>query len=235
MPASYEPLDGRRRAVNVVFAALVAISIVACVFDVLEIQLMDRIVAGDTITEAEATANDNRQGVMGVIQFAAYVAGAIAFIRWLRAAYRNTDVVAAGTRRYGHGWAIGSWFVPFLNLWRPKQIVNDVWRAGGHDAKGTEPGALLLWWWWAFLLSGWAANIALRSWFSDETPDELRRGTIALAFSDGLDVIGAFLAIHVVRAATDRLDGRAAGLRTPADEPPGEGLEAPERPAGLPA
>jgi hypothetical protein len=235
MPESYEPLDGQRRAVNVVFTALVAISIVACVFDVLEIQLMDRIVAGDTITEAEATANDNRQGATGVIQFAAYVAGAIVFIRWLRAAYRNTDVVAPGKRRYGHGWAIGSWFVPILNLWRPKQIVNDVWWAGGYDRRDAEPGALLVYWWTAFLISGWAGNIAMRGLFDDQTPQDLRDSSVALAISDGIDVFGAILAILVVRAATDRLDGRAARMNEPRPEAPDGGEEAPERPAGLPA
>jgi hypothetical protein len=234
MPESYEPLDGRQQAVEVVFIALVAISIVACVFDILEVQLMDRIVTGDTVTEAEAAANDNRQGIIGVIQFAAYVAGAIVFIRWLRAAYRNSDVIAPGARRYGHGWAIGSWFVPFLNLWRPKQIVNDVWRAGGHDANDTEPGGLLVAWWTAFILSGWAANIALRGVFDDQTPEDLRDSSIALAISDGIDIFGAILAIFVVRAATDRLDGRAAELRSPEPEPLDGGEDAPERPAGLP-
>jgi hypothetical protein len=235
MPESYEPLDGRRQAVNVVFVALVAISIVACVFDILEVRLMDRIIAGDSISDAEATANDNRQAIMGVIQTAAYLAGAIVFIRWLRGAYRNADVVAPGTRRYGHGWAIGSWFVPILNLWRPKQIVNDVWRAGGYDRPDAEPGGLLVAWWTAFILSGWAANIATRGLFDDQTTQDLRDSSIALAVSDGIDIFGAILAILVVRAATDRLDGRAARMREPAPEPFDGGDEAPERPAGLPA
>jgi hypothetical protein len=235
MPEPYEPLDGRRQAVNVVFAALVAISVVACVFDILEVQLMDRIVTGEGITEAEATANDNRQAIMGVIQFAAYIAGATVFIRWLHAAYRNADVVAPGVRRYGHGWAIGSWFVPFLNLWRPKQIVNDVWRAGGYDRPDSEPGGLLVAWWTAFILSGWAANIALRGVFDDQTPQDLRDSSIALAVSDGIDIFGAILAILVVRAATDRLDGRAARMNEPGPEPLDGGEEAPEETAGLPA
>jgi hypothetical protein len=235
MPESYQPLDGRRQAVDVVFAALVAISIVACMFDILEVGLMDRIAGGAPVTEAEATANDNRQGIMGVLQSAAYLAGAIVFIRWLRAAYRNADVVAPGTRRYGHGWAIGSWFVPILNLWRPKQIVNDVWRAGGSDASGSEPGGLLVAWWTAFVLSGWAANIAMRGVFGDQTPEDVRDSSIALAVSDGVDVFGAILAILVVRAATDRLDGRAARMREPRPEPLDGGEEAPEQPAGLPA
>src|SRR5215218_5925384 len=105
MPEGYEPLDARRQAVVVVFAAIAAISVAAAISDILEIRLMDRIVAGETVTSSEADANDGRQAIMGVLQFGAFIAGAIVFIRWLRAAYRNVDVVDRPQRRYGHGWA----------------------------------------------------------------------------------------------------------------------------------
>jgi hypothetical protein len=125
--------------------------------------------------------------------------------------------------------------VPILNLWRPKQIVNDVWWAGGYERADAEPGALLVYWWTAFLISGWAGNIAMRELFDDQTPQDLRDSSVALAISDGIAVFGAILAILVVRAATDRLDGRAARMNEPQPESHGGGEEAPERPAGLPA
>ncbi len=51
------------------------------------------------------------------------------------------DAVAPTERRYGHGWAIGGWFVPILNFWRPMQVVNDVWRAGGWPRSSVLPGS----------------------------------------------------------------------------------------------
>ena len=36
--------------------------------------------------------------------------------------------------RYGTGWAIGAWFIPIFNLFRPKQIANDIDRASAPDA-----------------------------------------------------------------------------------------------------
>ena len=108
-------------------------------------------------------------------QLAALIAGAIAFIRWLHAAYRNVDVVEPSERRYGHGWAIGSWFVPILSLWRPKQIVNDVWRAGSpRIAADASPAALLLVWWLAFVISNFIANGAIRAALDGDTPEQLR-------------------------------------------------------------
>jgi hypothetical protein len=68
------------------------------------------------VGNAELERNDARQQLVGLAQLALWIACAIAFIRWLRAAYRNVDVVAPGLRRHGHGWAIGGWFVPILSL-----------------------------------------------------------------------------------------------------------------------
>jgi hypothetical protein len=235
MPESYVPLDGRRQAVTIVFAGIVLISAVAVVGDLLELRLLDRIVAGETVSDTEATNNDSRQAFIGLLQVAALIAGAIVFIRWLRQAYRNVDVVAPGRRRYGHGWAIGSWFVPILNLWRPKQIVNDVWRAGARDDADAEPGALLAVWWLGFIVSNWVGGIAARIYIQDDTPEELRNGTVAYLISDGIDVVAALLAILVVRAASDRLDDRAGSMPEPGPEAPEGGLDAPERPAGIPA
>jgi hypothetical protein len=235
MPENYEPLDGRRLAVTVVFSLIVVASIAALVSDLLEIKLMDRIIAGEAVTETEAAANDNRQQIMSLLNLAALVAGAIVFIRWLTAAHRNTDVVSPGTRRYTHGWAIGAWFVPFLALWRPKQIVNDVWAAGGRDAVDAKPGLALTLWWPAWILMGVIGWAGYRSGLNEGTPEEFRNGTVALAVSDGLAIISAILAIVVVRQISDRLDARAVERTTPPVEPPEPSFEAPERPAGLPA
>jgi hypothetical protein len=229
MPESYVPLDGRRQAVTIVFTLLVVVSIGAVIADALDLALLDRLIAGEEVSDSQLDADDSRMALAGLLQLVAYIAGAIVFIRWLHRAYRNVDVIARPERRYGHGWAIGAWFVPFLNLWRPKQIVNDVWRAGG-----SEPGALLWFWWAVFLISGWVGNIALRSYLHDDTPEELRTGTVAYLISDALDIAGAILALLVVRAATDRLDARAAAAPPP-PAPTVGGWDAPERPAGVPA
>ena len=54
----------------------------------------------------------------------------MAFIGWLHAGAKQVQRVTPNLLRYAPGWAIGAWFVPFLNLVRPVQIVNDVRRLG---------------------------------------------------------------------------------------------------------
>jgi hypothetical protein len=205
-------MDSRRRAVVVVFCVLIAVDLFAVASSLLELDLLDRVKAGEPVTNAELTGNDDRQTSVGAVQFAMLITGAVVFIRWLRAAYRNVDVVAPGLRRYGHGWAIGAWFVPFLNLWRPKQIVNDLWRAGGSRG---APEPLPWWlnvWWGAWMLAGAAGQVAQRRMVEQDTIDQLRTADLLYIVSDSIDAIVAAIAIFVVLRITDRLDGKGSSL-----------------------
>jgi hypothetical protein len=196
----YEALEGRVLAVKIAFAALAAVTLVAFVFDWFTLSLADQLVAGEMVSDAKLDADDARQGVVGTVQFGVYVVCAVVFIRWLSRAYGNLDAVAPAQRRYSQGWAVGAWFVPVLNLWRPKQTVNDVWRAGG-----TSPSTLLAVWWAGFILSGWTGTLILRS-VNDESPQGYRDSTIAYLISDGLDVPITILAIVAVVKTTQRLE-----------------------------
>ena len=113
--------------------AILLVDLVAVWSSQAEYNLLERIDAGELVTDTEANRNDNRQAVVGVSQFALYVACIVFFIAWFRQAYRNIEALGAASLRHSHGWAIGSWFVPFLNLVRPKQIANDVWRGSDPD------------------------------------------------------------------------------------------------------
>jgi hypothetical protein len=55
-----------------------------------------------------------------------------------------------------------------------------------------------------------------------------------MVISDLFSIIGALLAIVVVRMATDRLDAKAAALPWPPPAPEPD-FTAPERPTGVPA
>jgi len=98
-----------------------------------EVSLLQRASEGGAISDAAAQANDARQLAILVVQLLVTVVGAVFFIRWFSAAYKNLPSLGAENLRYGPGWAVGSWFVPILNFFRPKEIANDIWRASDPD------------------------------------------------------------------------------------------------------
>jgi uncharacterized protein DUF4328 len=157
-----------------------------------------------------------------IVQLVAYLIGAIIFIVWFHRAYGNLAVLGVQRPRHGRGWAIGGWFVPFANIFLPKQLANDVWRAGdpelrpGDPAWQTRPVAPVLHWWWAFwLLSNGAAGLAGNLMADAETLEAFRGAVIADAISQVLGIVSALAAIVVVKRATARQEARARLLAAP--------------------
>jgi Domain of unknown function (DUF4328) len=91
---------------------------------------------------------------LAVCNLLALVAAAIVFIVWLWRVRWNAELFCRARHRHGRGWVIGSWFCPIVNLWFPKQIVDDVIAASDRRTPAqTEhlrgiPGTGLVWAWW---------------------------------------------------------------------------------------
>ena len=142
---------------------------------------------------------------------------AVAFLLWLRRAYGNLPALGVPRLRFGPAWSIGAWFVPILNFFRPKQIVDDVWRGSDPSApRAFEDGwtgrpvpALLHWWWALWLLSSLLG--VLPSLLYGNDPDLIGSAGLILA-DDVLQLAPNVLAILVVRSLTTRQQQRIDGL-----------------------
>jgi hypothetical protein len=106
-----------------------------------------------------ATESANVAGVVASLTFcASYVALAV----WTGRMYHNLFALGVDDLRFSPGWGVGAWFVPFLNLVRPKQIVDDLWRASDPQAAPStwrnRPVSGIVHGWWALLLTGFFAD-----------------------------------------------------------------------------
>ena len=90
---------------------------------------------------------------LGMIAWVCSVGTYVALAVWTGRMYRDLLTLNVAQPRFKPGWGVGGWFVPFVNLVRPKQIVNDLWRLTGpdvdpwgawHDAP--VPGRVHAWW-----------------------------------------------------------------------------------------
>jgi hypothetical protein len=154
-----------------------------------------------------------------IVQLVTYVIGGVIFIVWFHRAYGNLGVLGVDRPRRGRGWAIGAWFIPIANMFIPKQMANDVWRAGdpgfrqGDPDWQARPVAPLLHWWWAFWLSSSMATVIAGNLQSGaETFEAFRPGVVADAASQVLGILGALAAIAVITRATNRQETRARAL-----------------------
>lgn len=175
---------------------------------------------GALVTPSEAKANDTRMMAIGFTQTALFLVTIPVWLIWFRRAYRNLPALGARNLRFTPGWAVGAWFVPFLNLVRPVRITTDIWQASEpamNEAVGTPWGSqpsspLIGFWWAAWIVANYASNIAIRLSFSGDDLDSLAASSLAWVVTDSLNVILDALAIALVWRITSRQERRASKL-----------------------
>jgi hypothetical protein len=171
--------------------------------------LLLRIASGERLLSGVAEANDARHQAIGIVQLVAFIVTAIVWLVWLSRAYSNLGAVGTRKSRFTPGWAVGYWFVPFVNLVRPYQIILDLWlrseRLNVDDSVANLPRpAIISWWWGVYLLSGFAGRMFASLARDAKTLPELINVTIIGVVVDAIGIVAALLAVTVVRGIDER-------------------------------
>ncbi|WP_137993783.1 DUF4328 domain-containing protein [Streptomyces vilmorinianum] len=147
--------------------------------------------------------------------FTLYVATAIVFIVWFHRLRKNAEVWAGDLQSRGQGWAIGGWFIPIANLWIPRGIAADIWRASRlqpYAADGKRELTLLNCWWTFWVAGTVVDRIAARLYDRAETGDALAAAAYWSLVAFALDIVAAVLAILFVRRLTSMQHHKATGM-----------------------
>ncbi|MGW2189795.1 DUF4328 domain-containing protein [Streptomyces sp. NPDC001719] len=230
MPAMPVGAADLRRGLRIALSVLLSVCVVMLLFvfwarveQRSAIQaVIDDGVSGSTVDDA----NSADSFVVGtqLLYFLALVATSALWAVWFRRARLNAELFAPGTHRMGTGWAAGAWFTPVVNLWFPKQIANDIYRASAPAGPQSAPKGLLNTWWclWigSFVINAIAsvtaatASARLRTrgydgstWESDV--DSLKSAANLSAFAALLTAAAGVLAIFVVRQLARLQEQRA--------------------------
>jgi eukaryotic-like serine/threonine-protein kinase len=214
-----------------IVANLVAIPLALEYADKIQTQIDDR-----SLTYQEAVDAEDAYVVSSGVYGLASVVAIVGFLIWWYRAYSNLPAITGQRWRFGRGWAIGAWFIPFFNFVRPKQLGNDIWRGGDPRARGNPnwtslPVSSLVHWWWAlFLLASILGGIAggltsVDLVLSDSVPhpgldpadltteSDLKQehaAAVVNAASSAIEVIAGVTAIVFIKRASDRQDERIA-------------------------
>jgi len=107
---------------------------------------------GFGIDQAAANANDSRQNAIIVAVGVSVVASLITFLVWVYAAHANLHALGCPDIKFTPGWAVGWFFVPLLNLFKPYQVVSEIWRGSDPASllKNIPSSTALIGWWWGF-------------------------------------------------------------------------------------
>jgi hypothetical protein len=166
--------NNSERGKNIIIAYwfLFGITFISIISTYFEYELLAKASTG-TISPSEANANDMRQRIIGIAEFLMHVLVIVLLIMWLRRAYYNIRRLGFNTR-YTDGWAAGAWFVPFMNLYAPYQIVKEVWdntqfKAQQNSPDPThKPSTIIGVWWFFWIVSNIIGNFYLKFAFKTD-------------------------------------------------------------------
>jgi len=186
-------------------AGVVLLDVIGAASELMQFQLLSQMRDGAFASDAEmmgaAEANDTRQGAVGVVMIVVYIGTVVAFSMWVYRVNSNLHALGCQGLRFTPGWAVGWYFVPIANLWKPYQAMNEIWRASKSPAnwEAETTSSLLGWWWFWWIVSSVVGNVSMRLTFQAESLDAMISvGPLNIAAS-ALDLVSAIFALRLVK------------------------------------
>jgi len=213
-PPHYRPTRWQAALVVVTSGVSAIAFAVSAAADVNERQVLGRLGPGPgSFTAATVERADDVRVISSGIALGAMVVSIGALAAWSHRLYRNVSALGVPGLRFTAGWAAGAWFVPLLNLVRPKQIVDELWRASDPTEASDwrrRPVTPLIHVWWGVWIGALVLNVVGAQTRTDV--DDLRRWLITSTVSKLGFAVAAVLAVIVVLRTTRRHHDLAARL-----------------------
>jgi hypothetical protein len=170
---------------------------------------------GDAIAPAESFAGLERVlTATGVLNVLTVVAAGIAVLRWIYCTSRNAHVLGPAMT-VTPSWAVGWFFVPVANLWKPFQAVSETWQvsADPHAPDAVPIPVVLRIWWGCWIASSIISNIDFRLSMRAETAEQLIAASWFTVAAVPVDVALTIALAAIMRRLSQMQRDRAGDMR----------------------
>jgi hypothetical protein len=209
--------DAGFRSLDVISKALVAMLLFGAflilmneIVDLLQLQLLS-----GPYSHEDAVQNDLRvSGVELGVSVMVLVTFPV-FGTWIVRAHRNLPALGAERLDVTPGWALGWFFIPIANLWRPFSSMRTLWKAS-HDGPRWEFEDVPWWmavWWVGWIVSGLLNRVVVGMTRPNMSVAELADVTVVNMVTSGVMLVvhglAALMVYRIWRAQNTQLDARA--------------------------
>lgn len=126
MAPPLSPMRGLSRVLIGVLAVDGVLFVLSVILDVTEIGVIERTRAGDA-RPGEMASILERQSAFAAGYLLVLLATWVIWLVWQHRGQRNLGRASRQQLRFGPGWAVGWWFIPVANWWKPFQTVRELW------------------------------------------------------------------------------------------------------------
>lgn len=178
--------------------------IISFISSYMQYDLLQTVSNGGFITTDEANNNDLREQVIAISYMIVNVISAVTFIMWFRRAYFNLHL-RINNLSHTEGWAAGCWFVPIICLYRPYQIMKELYQDSKlllmqHESDGVENfnTQFLGTWWTMWIINNFIGQFVFKYSMKAESIDELTTSTIASMVGNCTGIVLAIITVKII-------------------------------------
>lgn len=139
-----KPLAKLTQALCLLLKIDIAITIAAIVAQVYNYYSYTNLVSGTNLNET-ILLSEIIAGIIGVVQIILLIILGITFLQWIYRVNKNLQELSTQTMRFTPGWSVGWYFIPIANLFKPYQVMKEIWQVS-HKNKADNSSIVSLWW-----------------------------------------------------------------------------------------
>lgn len=227
---SREPFVSAHRRARVVVALFIGYIVLTAAGMVSSLLWAGQGDMGAAVGQEQPDSHALFQAMLALLTLLVVLGLIVTFLMWLHRVMRNIPALGNAKSRveYTPGWAVGSFFIPVLNLFMPYRAVREAWAKSDPAIRTQDDimftpspsGGLVLGWWLSWLAFNFLSRISSR--ISPEI------GTLDM-IAGVLGILAAVLAILVVSELDRRQTERSLHVTYLAQTPPPPPLFTPQR------
>lgn len=170
-------------------------------------------------TQAGANSNDLRVIVVSVVDLFVFLITMILFCVWVFRSNVNIRALGAKGFKVSPSWAVGFFFIPIFNLWKPYEAMNEVWWAS-HDISSWQrrknlESNIVSRWWFVWVLSLFTENASTQLWEKAEEFSVMTNLTLLDMCVSALSIVScytAFVLVDQITSIQTQLEARSDSL-----------------------
>lgn len=198
------PNYDRAKFAQIFLYIILTVELFSIVSKFFQIDLLKDMKNGVTVTIIEANLNDLRELIINILYIIAYILSIVFFIMWFRRAYYNLHLRVKNLS-CSEGWAAGVWFVPILNLFRPFNIMSELYRETkkylikNNRLNFNIPEFYIVIWWTMWIFIGFSESIINQLYKNSTKLQDLIEHSYLDVFTSIFNIILGFITIIIIK------------------------------------
>jgi len=214
------PLSKLGKPLRLLLKTNIAITLIAVLIGLYDYYTYTTLPAGFDSNET-IFPSDIAVAVVGVVQTVLLIIIGIVFLLWIYRINKNLHTLSDQQMRFSPGWSVGWYFIPIANLFKPYQVMKEIWYVSQKNKTTTH--SLVSWWWFLWIVSAIVGRLAAKLSMRAETTEDYAISALTYVASDGIDIILNIVALILVTrietAYYENFSEQNAPLRQSPDTP----------------